>query len=57
MASTPIENTRYVVSPPPSIDPNSPIYIQRELKKVEQALNAITEILKKLDARITALGG
>lgn len=57
MASTPIENTKYAPSPPPSIDPTSPLYLQRELKKVEVALNAITEILKKLDARITALGG
>lgn len=57
MASTPIENTKYVASPPPSIEPNTPIYLQRELKKIEVALNSITDILKKLDARITALGG
>lgn len=57
MASTPIEGTKYVPSPPPTIDPNNPIYIQRELNKISTALTAITEILKKLDARITALGG
>lgn len=57
MTATPIENTKYAPSPPPSIDPTSPLYLQRELKRIEVALNSITEILKQLDARITALGG
>lgn len=57
MASTPVENTKYIASPPPSINPNDPLYLQRELKKIEVALTAVTDILKKLDARITALGG
>lgn len=53
---TPIENTRYVPSPPPVLDPTDPLYLQRELKKLEVALNSITEIIKKLDARLTAGG-
>jgi hypothetical protein len=56
MSATPIENTRYNPSPPPVIDPTDPLYLQRELKKLEVALNSITEILKKLDARLTAGG-
>ena len=56
MASTPIENTTYTPAPPPVIDPTSPLYLQTELRKIQKALTSITEILKKLDARLTAGG-
>lgn len=55
--ATNLQNIKYAPSPPPSLDPTSPLYLQRELKKLEAALNSIAEALKSLDARITALGG
>jgi hypothetical protein len=55
--STNLQNIKYTPGPPPSIDPTSPLYLQRELKKLEAALNSIAEALKSLDARVTALGG
>lgn len=55
--ATNLTNIKYTPSPPPSLDPSSPVYLQRELQKLQTTLNAIAEALKSLDARITALGG
>lgn len=57
MPTTNTDNTKYVPSPPPTLDPNNPVYLQRELKKIEVALNAVSNALKSLSDRITALGG
>lgn len=51
----PPKNTTYVPAPPPSIDPNSPIYIQAELRKLEKAISNITTYLNELNARLKAL--
>ena len=51
----PPKNTTYNPAPPPSIDPNSPIYLHAELRKLEKAIANITNYLNELNARLKAL--
>lgn len=54
--TTSLNNLTYTSSPPPLIDPNNPLYLQRELKKIENTLKAVEAAIKSLDARLTAIG-
>jgi len=57
MADRPPTNTTYTPSPPPVIDPNSPLYLQRELDKLKKSIANITTYLNDVNARLKALGG
>lgn len=57
MADRPPTNTTYSPSPPPVIDPNNPLYLQRELEKLKKSIANITTYLNDVNARLKALGG
>lgn len=49
--------TSYTRRPRPALESSFPIYMDGELQRLDTGSSAIVQILKDLDARLTALGG
>jgi hypothetical protein len=46
----------YVVGDAPSLPGSDKLYLQAQLKLIQTALNLIVQVMKKLEARMTAHG-